>query len=272
MNGYPLKEYLLLLNGKGLLLNLCNPPLADSISNKNGIPLSRCVSGLYTDSRECKEGGIFFCKGRSFSALYLTEAVRKGAVAVIYEPAFLDKIKGFEEALNSAKECAVIIKVSSVKKVMALFSAFHNGYPMEKAVTVAVTGTKGKTSVVTAIKDVLNAHAGFKAMILNEALPHGSPHLTTPEAIPLHAAARECVDKGASHVICEVSSQGIKELRTYGIVFDVACFLNFDRDHVSEHEHPSENDYFLSKAALFSFCKRAVARLTTDLLTKLLIA
>ena len=82
----------------------------------------------------------------------------------------------------------VFIEVTSVRKAMALLSAFHYGYPMTKAFTVAVTGTKGKTSTVTAVRDILNESPRFKAIILNDALPADAPHLTTPESIDLHAA------------------------------------------------------------------------------------
>ncbi len=147
---------------------------------------------------------------------------------------------------------------------MALLAAFHYGYPMNKAVTVAVTGTKGKTSTVTGIRDVLNENPNFNAIVLNDALPIASPRLTTPEPIELHAAAARCIENNATHIICEISSQGVKELRTYGIVFNLACFLNFGKDHVSPAEHPTLDDYFLSKARLFSFCKRAVINLDSE--------
>ena len=261
MNHMQLERYLRVLKKEGLLNSSSANEGADLLSStdgKNGALLSRKISGLSSDSRDCRADCIFFCKGRGFSADHLTDAVKKGAVAVIYEPSFLSEVKDFRKALGSVTDTAVTIEVTSVKKAMAVISAFHYDYPMDKAVTVAITGTKGKTSVVTAVRDVLSGHKGFKAFILNEMLPEGRPHLTTPEAIDLHAAAYECVKRGGTHVVCEASSQGIKELRTYGIIFDTACFLNLDRDHVSPLEHPSEKDYFLSKASLFSSCKRAV--------------
>ncbi len=236
-------------------------------ATKNNVSLlSKQISGLYCDSRKCRSGGIFFCKGRHFLKEYLTEAIRNGAVAVIYEKSLPLSAPLFSETDDSFKlykDC-IFIEVKNVRKSMALLAAFHYGYPMQRAVTVAVTGTKGKTSTVTGIKDALNENPNFKAIILNDALPSGSPRLTTPEPIELHAAAARCIEHNATHIICEISSQGVKELRTYGIVFDLACFLNFGKDHVSPAEHPTRDDYFLSKAWLVSYCKRAVINLDCE--------
>ena len=240
-----------------------NPP--PSVPTDNSL-LSEEVSGLFSDSRKCLAGGIFFCKGRNFLTGYLTEALKKGVLAVIYEKGLPTQASVFSEKDTCSElfRNRVFIEVKNVRKAMALLAAFHYGYPMRKAVTVAVTGTKGKTSTVTGIRDVLNEKPGLKAIILNDALPSASPRLTTPEPIELHAAAAKCIEHNATHIICEISSQGVKELRTYGIVFDLACFLNFGADHVSPSEHPTLDDYFNSKARLFSFCKRAVINLDSE--------
>ena len=242
--------------------------------------LSTPVSSLSADSRRSERNGIFFCKGRHFSKEYLIEALEKGTVAVVYEktfpsdsgfsssPAIADAV---EELLRDESfKDRLFIEVKNVRKAMASIAAFHYGYPMQKAVTVAVTGTKGKTGTVTAICAALNENPSFKAIILNDALPKGSPHLTTPEPIEFHAAAENCIKEGATHVICEISSQGMKELRTWGVVFDLACFLNFGSDHVSPYEHSAPEDYFNSKAELFSFCKRALVNTDSEKATEII--
>ncbi len=229
--------------------------LKNSINDKK--ILLKPIEGIYADSRKCKNGGIFFCKGRGFLPEYLVNAIKKGCIAVIYEK---NGENDFFMYKKNFPEC-IFVEVYNVRKAMAVISAFHYDYPMKRAVSIAVTGTKGKTGTVTAIKAALNEKKGIKAMILNEALPTDSPHLTTPEPIEFHAAAAKCIEYGATHIVCEVSSQGIKTLRTYGIIFDIACFLNFGIDHISPYEHPNVDDYFYSKASLFLFCKRAVINL-----------
>ena len=281
MRKKPFYSYLKLLE-KEALMSRSYKALQNEIRN-SGI-LNRTVSSISADSRTCQRNGIFFCKGRHFLKEYLFEALEKEVFAVVYEASeglkcSIDSVfdvnlkKDFSFISDSGfsaknifieeKSC-IFIEVKCIRRAMAVLAAFHYDYPMKKAVTVAVTGTKGKTSTVTGISGALNENKKNRAMILNDALPEGSPHLTTPEPIELHAAAARCIENNATHIICEISSQGVKALRTYGIVFDVACFLNFGMDHISPVEHPDTEDYFRSKASLFTSCKNAVINLDSE--------
>lgn len=237
---------------------------------------STTVSGLYCDSRKCRAGGVFFCKGRHFSDEYMYEALKKGVCAVIYGVPLSEndgKTASVSEESRTAAAVKdivregryvgrVFIETENVRRAMAVLAAFHYGYPMNKMITVAVTGTKGKTGTVLGISRALNENPSFKAIILNDAVSNGG--LTTPEPIELHKAAAKCAESRATHLICEISSQGVKDLRTYGIVFDVACFLNFGQDHISPFEHSTPKDYFDSKARLFSFCRRVVVNFDSE--------
>ncbi len=214
--------------------------------------LTREVTGISYDSRKTKRGDIFFCKGRNFKSEYLQKACENGAVAGFYESP-----TNTEAVISDFPEC-VFVCVADVRRAMAVCSALHYGYPLKKLITVAVTGTKGKTTAVAQIKNVLSKTNGVKAAVLSEAVSENAPRLTTPESPDLHEAAYRSVKNGVTHLICEVSSQAMSEKRCYGIVFDYACFLNFGRDHVSPSEHTTEEDYFSAKASLFTQCKVCV--------------
>ena len=54
--------------------------------------------------------------------------------------------------------------------------------------------------------------------------------------------------------------------------FDVACFLNIGRDHISPIEHPTFEDYFESKLRIFDQAKTAVVNLGTDEVDRVLEA
>ena len=214
--------------------------------------LLREVTGISYDSRRVKNGHIFFCKGRNFRADFAKEACEKGASAVFYE-------NGADvEWLAKLLPSAAFLLVSDVRRAMAVCSAMHYGYPFSKLITVAVTGTKGKTTTVAQISSVLSRVNGFKSVVLGEAISEDAPRLTTPEAPDLHEAAYLAVKNGATHLICEVSSQAMAENRCYGIDFDYACFLNFGRDHISPSEHKTEEEYFLAKASLFLNSKHCI--------------
>ena len=75
---------------------------------------------------------------------------------------------------------------------------------------------------------------------------------TTPESYELHHMFRQMLDAGCSHVVREVSSQGLKMHRTDGITFDYAAFLNISPDHIGAGEHEDFDDYLNCKKRLFS--------------------
>jgi UDP-N-acetylmuramoyl-L-alanyl-D-glutamate--2,6-diaminopimelate ligase len=52
---------------------------------------------------------------------------------------------------------------------------------------------------------------------------------------------------GCDFLVMEVSSQALKYGRTAGLEFEVGILLNIGSDHISEIEHPDEEDYVSSK-------------------------
>ena len=50
------------------------------------------VTDVTYDSKETKEGTLFFCKGAAFKPAYLEEAVRRGAVCYVSEEAYPDEM------------------------------------------------------------------------------------------------------------------------------------------------------------------------------------
>ena len=73
-------------------------------------------------------------------------------------------------------------------------------------------------------------------------------------------------------MVMEVSSQALKYQRVENLPFDVACFLNIGRDHISPIEHPTFEDYFESKLRIFDQAKTAVVNLGTDEVERVLEA
>lgn len=211
------------------------------------------VSGLEYDSRRCGNGCLFFCKGEKFSARYAEEAQKKGAVAIIYPAG----IGSDAEKLISALPVTVV-KVRNISRTMAIAAARFYGDPMSKMRSIAVTGTKGKTTAVHYINSVLGKNPEIKSGILNDFLDENAPRLTTPEAIDFHKAARNALDSGCTHIVCEISSQAQKTERTYGIRFDYGCFLNLGTDHISPKEHKDMEEYYGCKASLIRNCSSAV--------------
>ncbi len=211
------------------------------------------VCGLAYDDRKCKEGYLFFCKGNAFKPEYAVRAYKNGACAIVCEN------KLYEQIYAHLPDALILI-AENISECMAICAAHFYGYPMKKLISVAVTGTKGKSTAVHCINSILNA-ARIKSAVLNELVCEGAPRLTTPEAIDFHAAAHRALQLGYTHIVCEISSQAQKTKRTNGIIFDYACFLNLGCDHISPIEHTDEKEYFECKRSLFKACRRAVVNI-----------
>ncbi len=87
---------------------------------------------------------------------------------------------------------------------------------------------------------------------------------TTPEAPEVWRHIANCRTSGRQSMVMEVSSQALKYQRVENLPFDVACFLNIGRDHISPIEHPTFEDYFESKLRIFDQAKTAVVNLGTE--------
>lgn len=214
----------------------------------------KTVYGLACDSRRCENGYLFFCKGNNFKTEYALEAEKKGACAFVCEDRLFANL---EKYIDASK----IITTSSVSRAMAECACRFYGYPMKKLISIAVTGTKGKTTVTHYISSAINMQDNMKCAILSDLVSKDAPHLTTPEAIDFQEAAARAVEEGCTHIACEISSQAQKCERAFGVEFDFGCFLNLGYDHISPSEHKSIDEYFECKRSLFSACKTAIVNI-----------
>ena len=215
------------------------------------------ISDICYDSRNIKPNCVFVClKGAKFDGHdYINEAFSKGAsVVVVQEDVDFKNIP--------------IIKVENTRKFLALASANFFGNPDKKLITIAITGTKGKTTTSFMVRSILEK-AGLKTGIIGTIGAVIGENITklnntTPESYEIHKNFKEMVDNGAKCVVMEVSSIGVKSYRSYGIDFDYAVFTNFSSDHIGENEHKDLDEYFKFKNMLFNNCKNAVVNLDDE--------
>ena len=215
------------------------------------------ISDICYDSRNIKPNCIFVClKGVKFDGHdYMNEAFSKGAsVVVVQEDVDFKNIP--------------IIKVENTRKFLALASANFFGNPAKKLKTIAITGTKGKTTTSFMVRSILEKASlktgiiGTIGVVMDENIT--KLNNTTPESYEIHKNFKEMVDNGAKCVVMEVSSIGVKSYRSYGIDFDYAVFTNFSSDHIGENEHKDLDEYFKFKNMLFNNCKNAVVNLDDE--------
>ncbi len=122
---------------------------------------------------------------------------------------------------------------------------------------VAVTGTNGKTSVVSFARQIW-IDLGYKSASLGtlgaigpdgKRIDEGAP-LTTPDPVALHRLLDSLAGEGFDHVAFEASSHGLDQFRLDGVRIKVAAFTNLTRDHLDYHG--TEEAYLAAKLRLFS--------------------
>lgn len=150
--------------------------------------------------------------------------------------------------------------------VVAWCGALYYGFPTKKLFVVGITGTKGKTSSANFIWSVLHA-GGIKTGLvgtanirIGETERMNEFHMTMPGRWHMQRLFRDMVDAGCTHVVFEVTSDGLKQNRHWGICFDVAIFTNLTPDHLSSHGNSFEK-YKQTKGKLFKklgLCKKEI--------------
>ncbi len=210
------------------------------------------ITDLVYDSRKVTDGAAFVClKGYNVDGhKFAQDAASKGAAAIIVS----DDV--------DIEHDAAVIKVADTREALAYMSADFFENPAEKLTTIAITGTKGKTTTVAMIKSILE-RAGIKCgtigtlgIIIGD--KQTKTDNTTPESYEVHKAMRDMVDAGCKAMIIEASSIGLKWHRVDAIDFDYGIFTNFSHDHIGGAEHKDMDEYLECKAMLFKKCKTGI--------------
>ncbi len=216
------------------------------------------ISDVIYDSRKVVEGCAFVClKGFVTDGhKYAADAAEKGASCLIVS----DDIE--------IPENVTVIKVEDTRAALSKMSAEYFGNPARELKTVAITGTKGKTTTVAMIRSILE-NAGIKTGTIGTlGIVFGDKIFktanTTPESYEIQQAMRRMINAGCKAVVMEVSSIGLKQHRTDNILFDLGVFTNFSHDHIGDSEHKDMEEYLSCKALLFKQCKTAIVNIDDE--------
>ncbi|MEO0391305.1 MAG: UDP-N-acetylmuramoyl-L-alanyl-D-glutamate--2,6-diaminopimelate ligase [Pseudomonadota bacterium] len=206
------------------------------------------VTGLAVDSRDVKDGFLFAAipGTRMHGAEFITYALRMGAAAILTDAEGADIA-----AQELADSNAALILTETPRATLARTAALF--FERQPKVMVAVTGTNGKTSVSTFVRqiwEVLDLPAVNLGTTGVEGVWSAPLAHTTPEPITLHRALSEAAEQGVTHAAMEASSHGLDQARLDGVVLTAAGFTNFTQDHLEYHE--TFEAYFDAKAQLFA--------------------
>lgn len=233
------------------------------------------IENVVLDSRQAAPGMAFIAMIGQLTDghKYIAKAAELGATLIMIDDRRRDMVA--EEVRRIADQYKVtIVSVPDCRKAYADMAGTCFDHPSEKMDIIGVTGTKGKTTSTYILHEILN-RSGRKCgligsvenMIGTEA--ERSRH-TTPEAWEFQSLLDRMVKEKANHCVMEVSSLGLKFQRTRGVNFKIGVFTNFLNDHVSDGEHETEEDYFLSKLSLFDHCEIALVNRNSRRLDEIL--
>lgn len=210
-------------------------------------PLPETVAHVTDDSRQVTTGALFIAVAGSArdGHDFLEQAQAAGAALAIVE--------------DATRTTLPRLVVRDGRRAAAVAAAECHGNPGRSLSIVGVTGTSGKTTIVSMLRHLLNApdapaaSIGTLGVLLgSEGRPlPGGAGLTTPGPVELQRLLRTLVDAGVRTVAMEVSSHALEQRRVEGLRFDAAVFSNLSRDHLDYHG--TMEAYFAAKARLVDY-------------------
>ncbi len=202
------------------------------------------ISGFAIDHRLVAPGSVFGAfRGERFDGeSVIADAVKAGAVAVVARP-------------EAPVAGALHVADAEPRRAFARLAAgFYAPYP---PVTVAITGTNGKTSTAEIVRQLWHLSGERAASIgtlgvttAGEQVKAGAGGLTTPDIVTFLSNAAGLAREGISHLAFEASSHGLAQYRTEGLPVRAAAFTNLTRDHLDYHA--TMDAYFAAKLRLFT--------------------
>jgi len=210
--------------------------------------LSCEISSIEYDSRRVKPGAFFVALPGEHvdGAVYIEEAARRGAVAVLTEESC---------SLGGSFPC---VHVSNARQALSQIAAAFYAHPARKLCLLGITGTNGKTTVSFMLREILCAAARRPGLIGTVRYEIGDRVLpatrTTPEAPDIQSMLAQMRRSSCDSVIMEVSSHALDQYRVEGVEFDIGVFTNLTQDHLDYHGTLEE--YFEVKSRLFSQVRR----------------
>jgi UDP-N-acetylmuramoyl-L-alanyl-D-glutamate--2,6-diaminopimelate ligase len=174
--------------------------------------------------------------------LYINKALDQGCRIVVCE-----------DLPDEIRENVTYVKVANTQTALGVIASNFYDNPSEKIELVGVTGTNGKTTVVTLLYQLFKS-LGFKVGLLSTVVNRiGNRELkathTTPDPIQLNALLGEMVNEGCQYCFMEVSSHAVHQGRISGLNFKGAVFTNITHDHLDYHK--TFDEYIKAKKAFF---------------------
>ncbi len=219
------------------------------------------VLDIVDDSRTVTDGAVFVCRRGTVTDghNYIDDAMIRGAVGIVITEEYVVETEG---SCKWDRRKPFIVKIYDYRKSIGIMCNNFWGAPSRQMTMIAVTGTKGKTTVAYMIKHMLDVSGRRCGLVGTIEIDDGVSSVrslnTTPGIIYLYRKLADMVDHGLKYCVMEVSSQGMMHGRVAGVDFDVGVFTNLSPDHMGKGEHRTFEEYERWKRALAGVCRLAV--------------
>lgn len=213
-----------------------------NLSEPVNIP-DREIAGLQFDSRKVTSSDVFFAiRGtRTDGHEFIESAIKQGAVAIIHDQP-VKQHPGIDYLL-----------VDNAAEALAVAAGNYYGTPSRKIKLIGVTGTNGKTTVVTLLHQLfqeLGYRVGMLSTVENRIGDRILPAThTTPDPISINYLLKDMVDASCDFCFMEVSSHAVVQHRINGLRFTGGVFTNITHDHLDFHE--TFSNYIQAKKTFF---------------------
>ncbi len=216
------------------------------------------VNAICFDSRKVGLDDVFVAiKGiLTDGHKFIEKAINTGAVCIVCETMPEQLIKG-----------VTYVEVDNGNKALAIMASNYYGNPSKNLKLVGITGTNGKTTISSLLYQLFKK-AGFKVGLIStikimvDDKEFATSH-TTPDVLTINRHLSLMNAEGVEFCFMEVSSHGIHQKRTEGLVFEGAIFTNLTHDHLDYHKTFAE--YRDTKKMLFdNLSKKAFALSNVD--------
>ncbi|MFP7478350.1 UDP-N-acetylmuramoyl-L-alanyl-D-glutamate--2,6-diaminopimelate ligase [Terribacillus saccharophilus] len=217
------------------------------------------------DSRRVASGDVFVCiQGDNHDGhAYIEDAIAQGASIIIGTEE--DLLKSFYRQYDDR----TFLVVEDARLAMAQMAVLLSGEAWKKLITIAVTGTNGKTTVAAYVRSILNqllvrtTSIGTCGIISSkEKVDFFKSTPTTPESADLHVLFKQLAAEGEKAVVLEATSIALEQKRTAAMTFDVAIHTNLSPEHLEFHE--TMDNYKGAKLKLFDQASSAIVNLDDE--------
>ncbi len=211
------------------------------------LPIDPVIKNITSKSSLCENGFIFVCISglHRDGHLFIDEVISKGASAIIIDSLHLD-LENYLVSLGIP--FAVYDDTRSAEAFV--FSRFY-GDPWKKMKIFAVTGTNGKTTVVSLLDSVYKT-AGFSSKTIGTL----TGNMTTPDPEILYKSLADFSNNGVQYVFMEASSHALELGKLAPIKFDFGIFTNLTPEHLDFHK--TMQKYAEAKSKLFSMSEKSI--------------